>query len=349
MKYAAIIIPTLNRKKHLERCVESLKRNALAKFTDIYISVDYPPNEKYEQGYEEVKEYVKSISGFANVYIFYQEYNLGPGLNYKFLMNQIEKEHDKFIFSEDDNEFSENFLEYMNWGLEKYKDDETVYAICSCSDFHNVQSKEAADYFVAQSYNPYGVGRWIHKTKKCREFLQQKNLNKKIYSSIKMQKYLAKQFPRVYMYVAHDSVRRISVMRGRTDNPTMIDIWENVYIIVNNLYCIKPTLAKSRNWGWDGSGVHTDENQNANYTPDTKLDENTSWAAEPQRASAAVEEENFQIHTAKFEISKAEKRESDSLYLINYIFGNKLFYAAYKVQRILRGKSIKKSDEVLYD
>ncbi len=71
MEYAAVIIPTLNRIDHLKRCVNSLLKNAEAQNTDLYISVDYPPADKYRVGYEEVKKYVKTISGFKNVYIYF--------------------------------------------------------------------------------------------------------------------------------------------------------------------------------------------------------------------------------------------------------------------------------------
>ena len=135
MEYAAVIIPTLNRKKHLARCVNSLRQGTLAGKTDLYISVDFPPAEKYIKGYQEVIEFVKTITGFATVNIYYQKQNLGPGLNRKFLEDKISDKHDKYIFTDDDNEFSKNFLDYINWGLEKYKDDEKIYAVCSCTDF----------------------------------------------------------------------------------------------------------------------------------------------------------------------------------------------------------------------
>ena len=105
MEYAAVIIPTLNRKKHLKRCIESLQRNSDAKSTDLYISVDFPPAEKYQKGYPEVCEYVKTITGFATVNLYYQDKNLGPGLNRKFLEEKIAEKHDKYIFTDDDNEF----------------------------------------------------------------------------------------------------------------------------------------------------------------------------------------------------------------------------------------------------
>ena len=47
MIYAPILIPTLCRAEHFIRCVESLKNNSWAKYTDVFIGLDYPPTEKY--------------------------------------------------------------------------------------------------------------------------------------------------------------------------------------------------------------------------------------------------------------------------------------------------------------
>lgn len=49
------------------------------------------------------------------------------------LKKQVEKRFDRYISTEDDNEFSPNFLVYMNKGLELYKDDPKVLAICGYS------------------------------------------------------------------------------------------------------------------------------------------------------------------------------------------------------------------------
>ena len=54
MKYAPILIPTMCRYNHFFRLIESLKVNTWAKYTDIYIGLDYPPSSKYEEGYKQI-------------------------------------------------------------------------------------------------------------------------------------------------------------------------------------------------------------------------------------------------------------------------------------------------------
>lgn len=52
MKYAPVIIPVLCRYKHFTKCIESLKNNGWAKYTDIYIGLDYPAKDSHVKGYK---------------------------------------------------------------------------------------------------------------------------------------------------------------------------------------------------------------------------------------------------------------------------------------------------------
>ena len=132
MVYAPIAIPTLNRIEHLKRCIESLQNNLWAQYTTLIISVDFPPENKYVEGYNKVCEYLKEgINGFYSVDIIYQKANLGAYDNESFLSEYIAEKYDRYIFTEDDNEFSPNFIEYIDKGLELFENDEKVMAICA--------------------------------------------------------------------------------------------------------------------------------------------------------------------------------------------------------------------------
>lgn len=63
-EYAPILIPTLNRYKHFRRCVESLSKCTHAEKTELVIGIDYPPVEKYREGWEKISEFITTITGF---------------------------------------------------------------------------------------------------------------------------------------------------------------------------------------------------------------------------------------------------------------------------------------------
>lgn len=126
MTFYPVIIPTLNRYTHLRRCVESLARNTHASETELIIGLDYPPSEKYVEGYRQVKAYLPTITGFKKVTIFERPENWGAVKNYTHLINYVFNTYDAFIATEDDNEFSPCFLDYMNLMLQRYKDDHRI-------------------------------------------------------------------------------------------------------------------------------------------------------------------------------------------------------------------------------
>jgi len=328
MEYAAIIIPTLNRRKHLERCINSLLKSRLAQLTDLYISVDFPPSEKYVIGYEDVKTYVKTIEGFSRIYLYFQEKNLGPGLNRSFLENKIADKHDKYVFTDDDNEFSENFLEYINWGLEAYKNDDSIYAICSKADFPLPQSDENFDYILACAYNPYGAGHWLHKNEKCRQYLVQENISR-IYQSFLLQNKIYNSSPFVYQSLAFDIIRRSPAMRGKQDNITYIDIWENIYGAVNDIQCVIPIRCKSRNWGNDGSGVHSQNSDLMRGIPEDVLDDASGWKEPLRKGNSEYEKEAAKDRKKRFSQSYMARIKAKLLFLGAWVLNEKTVRSIY--------------------
>ena len=69
-KFAPVIIPTLNRYDHFHRLVESLSKSPEAKETELVIGLDYPPSEKYMDGFCKIRDYIPTITGFRKVTVF---------------------------------------------------------------------------------------------------------------------------------------------------------------------------------------------------------------------------------------------------------------------------------------
>ena len=133
--YAPVFITTLNRKKHLNRLIDSLLKNPLSDRTDVFISLDYPPSDKYREGYGQVLGYLESgdFSGFRSFNVIRREENMGPVKNSDDLKRLAGEKYDRWIMTEDDNEFSPGFLKYINDGLEMCEEDPSLYAVCGYS------------------------------------------------------------------------------------------------------------------------------------------------------------------------------------------------------------------------
>lgn len=266
MIYAPIIIHTLNRYEHLKRCIESLQKNEWAQYTELYISVDYPPKEIYWEGYKRVKQYLnKGIQGFKEVYLFYQKSNLGPYRNFLFLKDVVFEKYDRFIVSEDDNEFSPCFIEFMDKGLERFERDPDIELICGhCADKKwNTNGGNILKLSSLQFY--YGAGFWYKKWIKMT-----KQINIKFFDSIgRNPYYIWKLYHNsrnmLWWYVHRYLCDPHNVMFDEFGQLTPIDINMNIYCIIKNKYMIVPVKSMVRNHGKDGSGVNA--GVNINYDP----------------------------------------------------------------------------------
>ena len=175
--FAPVIIATLNRDKHFARCLESLEKCKYAEETEVFISVDYPPFEKYREGYQKICNYLQEKTfQFKKVHICYQHENLGPNKNFKYLKELVLPRFDRYISTEDDNEFSYNFLEYMNKGLGIFEKNDKVLNICGFQE-KGPWELDDDNAFFWQNCPAYGLGHWRHKERELERIITDYLLN----------------------------------------------------------------------------------------------------------------------------------------------------------------------------
>lgn len=247
-KYAPVVIATLCRYEHFKRCIESLAQCTHAGKTDIYIALDYPLNESHWDGYEKILSYVDLIVGFQSVTVIKRELNFGAVNNIRSLISVVLRKYDRYILSEDDNEFSPNFLDYMNNGLEKYENEESVFAICGFT-YPEVESfKEySSNVYVAHGYNAWGTGFWKNKYEKASFLYLNNDYAMNLLHSWKI-------VFKLFRKRRHVMINRLifRLIRGRGIG----DVMWRIYLILENKYCIMPIISKVRNCGHDGSGTN---------------------------------------------------------------------------------------------
>lgn len=254
MIFAPIAIPTLNRVEHLKRCIKSLQNNAWAQYTSLIISVDFPPEEKYVDGYNRVCEYLEEgINGFYNVDIIYQKVNLGAYNNELFLSEHIANKYDRYIFTEDDNDFSPNFIEFIDRGLELFENDDRVMAICS--NGAPTSEDECSNVVLSQNYTGYGYGIWTKKEKELREGINRDFLFHNAGNIRFLLELVKKQAGLLFSFQA--AIYKKEKLYQLSDNVVpYIDQTIKMYLIAENKYVVSACIRKGRNWGRDGSGVN---------------------------------------------------------------------------------------------
>ncbi len=243
--YAPVVIPTLCRYDTFSRCVDSLSKCTGADQTELFIGIDYPAKESHWAGYRQICECAENLHGFKTVHIYKRETNYGQKKNTRALLEEVKKRYDRYILSEDDNEFSPNFLDYINKGLEKYKDDPNVIAICGFNfPFSFMEKFKGYDKnaFPMQYFSAWGVGRWAEKGPK--NYVSNNEKAKEIVFSWSAVLKLWK--------AGHFStVRRLL---SRYDGP-IGDLMYRIYCVFEDKYCVFPAVSKVRNLGNEGNGT----------------------------------------------------------------------------------------------
>lgn len=239
--YYPVLIPTLCRFEHFKRCVETLSACTHADKTTLYIALDYPLKEDHWEGYRKISSFIDSIEGFENVIVLKQEKNLGPAQNIKRAKEVIFDKYDAYIFSEDDNEFSPNFLDYMNKCMNRFKDDSSIYAVCGYNfpvDFGNYKK----NIYFNHLCSAWGIGRWRYK-----EIPIEISSVKSILGSLR-------QVIRIYYY---NPKYLLSLLRMVQKEVVYGDLLICAYSIAQNKLCVFPTVSKVKNHGHDGTGQNS--------------------------------------------------------------------------------------------
>jgi len=129
MTTAPIVLFVYKRPVHTRNTVESLLRNPGSAESELFIYSDGPRNAEAEPAVAELRQYLRSITGFKKVTITERERNFGLANNIMDGVTSIVNRYGQVIVLEDDMVLSPYFLEFMNKGLEKYRDTQEVISI----------------------------------------------------------------------------------------------------------------------------------------------------------------------------------------------------------------------------
>lgn len=130
---APIVLFVYNRPSHTRKTVEALQLNNLAKDSELFIFSDAPKDEKIILAVNEVRDYIKSITGFKTITVYEAEHNKGLASSIIDGVTSILDNYGKIIVLEDDLVTSTNFLNYMNQALDFYANKKKVFSISGFS------------------------------------------------------------------------------------------------------------------------------------------------------------------------------------------------------------------------
>lgn len=306
--FAPIIIPTLNRFQHFKECVESLRNCTHADKTDLIIGLDYPPSEKYVDGWDQIKNYLSTLTGFNKIIVFEHKENLGAVGNGEFLLDYIYKKYDTFIYTEDDNVFSPCFLDYINKCLDFYKSDKSANAICGYSKITDFPSKNNTIKINAD-FVAWGFASTKDKYKELLDSI--KPDYRRIVCNHNIKVFRLWNYEKLFL----DFVNWLD--NKDLDRPC--DITFAISNIINCKYVVMSTIPMVRNMGYDGSGENCSDD--GGLESKKIITDATSYEIKVSDVSCMKEASLFIANKRNEGMSRKEKIFAHKLMLISFLFG----------------------------
>jgi len=129
MTLAPIVLFTYNRPAHTRRTVEALLKNEPAQESDLIIYSDAPKNPEAADAVREVRDYIRTISGFKSVRIVEREKNWGLANSVIDGVTSVVNQYGRIIVLEDDLVVTPHFLGFMNRALDRYEHEPKVIQV----------------------------------------------------------------------------------------------------------------------------------------------------------------------------------------------------------------------------
>ena len=256
MNLAPIAFFVYNRQLHTKRSIESLIKNNLADKSDIFIFSDAPKNDNVIKDVKEVRDYIKTISGFKSIEIIEREKNLGLADSIISGVTYVINKYGKVIVVEDDLICLNSFLRFMNDALEFYKDKKKIFSITGYNYPENLMKiphNYNHDIYFCPRCSSWGWGTWEDRWNKAdwgfkdsEKFLKDKKLQK------------------LYSYSGDDKVEMlIAQIEGKIDS--WATRWEYTHF-KNDAYSVYPVKSLLNNIGFDGTGINSGYDKKYFYT-----------------------------------------------------------------------------------
>jgi len=240
---APILLFVYNRPIHTYKTMVALEKNRLASVSNLYIYSDGFKDDSNIDDVNAVREVIKRNYEFKQIILIERETNLGLARNIISGVTEQINRYKRVIVLEDDLITSFSFLEYMNSGLEYYKENPQIWSISAYSPPIHINENYKLDLFLGYRANSWGWSTWHDRWMKCDWSVSE------------------------YTSFIRNPIKRIKFNRGGRDMTNMlvrqmhgeIDSWAIRWCFsqfLDGSLCLYPVKSKILNIGLDGSGSH---------------------------------------------------------------------------------------------
>jgi GT2 family glycosyltransferase len=240
---APIGLSVYGRLQHVKLTIEALKKNTLATQSELYIFSDAakPGDEKKV---EAMRSYVHTIDGFKKVHVIERQSN-GRAANIRGGIRMLLDRFGKVIFLAEDVVTAPAFLSFLNQALERYRNNDKVFAISGYCPPIDADRYVQSDAFLLPSCNFWGFAIWKERFDRVRMKIPANEVFGTIANPFSLLSYMSTG-PDVPLLFLMDA-------RGKIDAG---DIKFSYEMWKSGSYLLVPRVGLSTNIGFDGSGEH---------------------------------------------------------------------------------------------
>lgn len=272
---APIVIFVYNRQWHTQQTIEALQKNELSDQSDLIIYSDGSKNDQSRSQVQEVRNYLKTVSGFKSIKIIERDENWGLAANIIDGVSEVINHYGKVIVMEDDIVTSSSYLSFMNQALEHYQNENKVWHISGWN--YPIDVKGLGDAFFWRVMNCWGWAtwsdRWANFQKDPQRLVEQWSQSTKYHFDLDGSDIFWHQ---------------VTANAEGAMNTWAIFWYATIY--ENGGLCLNPSQSYVDNIGHDGSGVHCGNSQPVLTTKPVLCNKiPLSWPVETVESTQAVE------------------------------------------------------------
>jgi hypothetical protein len=230
-------------RRNIDKTIESLLSNTLAKESELFIFSDGYKNINDKNDVLDVRRSLKQINGFKSITIYESEKNKGLANSIIDGSTKIINNYGRTIVLEDDLIVSIDFLEYMNEALNRYEINKNIWSITGYSpNIENINSSK--DLYLSPRGSSWSWATWKDRW----DIIDWKITD---FNNIKNDKILQDKFN----LGGDDLYKMLELqMLGKIDSWAIRWVYNQFKV---NMYTIYPTRSKITNNGFtDGKGTH---------------------------------------------------------------------------------------------
>lgn len=251
MTYAPVAVFAYSRADKLKKCLEALERNPLVDRTDLFLFADGAKGATDYEKVEQVKDFIHQYqkeSKFSSVTVIEQPQNLGLANSIIGGVTKVINEHKKIIVVEDDLIVSEDFLSYMNQGLDYYEDMKEYGSISSYTYPLPELKNYPKDIYVTHKGECQGWGTWYDRWHEVDWTVSDFG----VYMRDKKKR------------KAFDAIEKGLDSMLIAQQAGQVDSWAVrwcYHLFNHQLLTVYPRVSRVRNIGFDGSGVNSGDSE----------------------------------------------------------------------------------------